>query len=223
EKLKKHLDELKRPFKTEFTKIEKEIQKLSLQKDEKIKELNSVQSNYNEAILFFNNESDIDVFEKKIKKQIENLKFRINELNKTISASTSKINENNAQLKTNNENTEIIKEAVNELKSAKEYNEVIVFFSQTLNSNEVNKVLFETEKQKLEWVINNLKNNIEEKQKKLNEFESKLSSYTLSKEDYLTKLKELDDLKLLTSNIFENFENFIRTEFGINLKDKNKQ
>ncbi|PJR03556.1 hypothetical protein CDL10_02760 [Avrilella dinanensis] len=223
EKLKKHLDELKRPFKTEFTKIEKEIQNLSLQKDEKIKELNSVQSNYNEAILFFNNESDIDVFEKKIKKQIENLKFRINELNKTISASTSKINENNAQLKTNNENTEIIKEAVNELKSAKEYNEVIVFFSQTLNSNEVNKVLFETEKQKLEWVINNLKNNIEEKQKKLNEFESKLSSYTLSKEDYLTKLKELDDLKLLTSNIFENFENFIRTEFGINLKDKNKQ
>src|SRR5690606_20245654 len=34
EKLKKHLDELKQPSKTEYTKIEKEIQKLSLLKDE---------------------------------------------------------------------------------------------------------------------------------------------------------------------------------------------
>lgn len=223
EKLKKHLDELKQPFKTEYTKIEKEIQKLSLQKDEKSKELNSVQSNHNEAILFFNNESDIDVFEKKIKEQIENLKLHINELNKTISSNTSKIDENHTQLKSNNENIEIIKEAVNELKSAREYNEVIVFFSQTLNSNEVNKVLFETEKHKLEQVITNLKNNIEEKQKFLNELEIKLSSYTLSKEDYLTKLKELDTVKLLTLKICENFENFIRTEFGINLKDKSKQ
>ena len=223
EKLKKHLAELKQPFKIEHTKIEKEIQKISLQKEEKSKELNNVQANQNEAILFFNNEPDVDVFEKKIKIEIENLKLLINKLNETIGSKTSKINENCTQLKSNNENVEIIKKAVTELKSAQEYNEVINFFSQTLNSNEVNKVLFETEKKKLEIVILNLKENIKKNQSFLIELEDKLSSYPLSKEEYFTRLKDLSNLKLLTLKFYENYESFVRTEFGVDLKDKNKE
>lgn len=223
EKLKKYLNDLKQPFEAEHADITKEIKKLSFQKDEKNKELNNFQIDYNATILFFNNEFNVDAFEEKTLKQIEVLNSRINELNKTINLNTLKLNENQTQLVSNNQNIEVIKKAINDLKFIEEYNTVINFFKHILKSNEVTKILFEAEKQKLEQVISALKINIEEKQFSINELEIKLSSYSLSKEDYLSKLKELDSLKSLASKIYENFENFIRTEFRIDLKDKNKQ
>lgn len=223
ELLKKYLNDLEQPFKDEFAKIGKEIEKLSTQKDEKRKELNIAQANYNEALLFFSNELDIEAFEKKIKEQIEDLNLKINELNKTINFNTSQINENNTQLVSNNENVDILKNSITELKSKEDYNDVIDFFSLTLLSNEISKELFETAKLEIEELITKAKNSVEEKQKLLSELESKLSDKNLSKDEFSSKLKELENLKLLTLKIYESFENYIRTEFGIDLKNKDKQ
>ena len=224
EKLRMRFNELKLPFQAESAEIGKEIEKLSFQKNEKDEELKNVQANHNETILFFNNETDVELFEKSIKEKSDKLIVQINELNQTIQSDTSKIDGNNTLLKSNSANVEILKNTIEELKKNSDvYSEVIHFFSQVLTSNEVNKTLFETEKLKLEQTIVNLKNNIDEKKNLLNDLESKLSSYNLSKEDYQTKLNELDKLKVLTLRIYESFENFIRTEFGIALKDRNKQ
>jgi len=223
EKLKKHFNELKQPFKTEYEKNEKDIEKLSLQKDEKNNELNNIELNYKEAVSFFNNESDIDIFEKNIKEQIENLRLRINELNETIHSNTTKINENHNQLKSNFENIEILKEAISKIKSVEEYSEVIRFFNKMFVVNYVAKHLFDAGKQYLEKTIFNIKSNIDENQKLLSDLESKLSSYNLSKEDYLAELNVLDKSKLLALKFYEYYENFIRTDFGIKIKDKSKQ
>ncbi len=224
EKLRKHLNELKQPFKTEYAKTEKDIEESSLQKKEKNNELSSVQVNLNEVILFFNNESNIDVFENNIKKETEILIIRINELNKIILSHTSEIEENSTQLKNNYADIEILKKAISKLKKSNTaYSEVINFFSQTLVSNKVSKELFETEKQKLEQIISNLNRNIDENKKLLDDLESKLLSYNLSKEHYLAKLNELDKFKILTLKIYESFENFIRTTFEIDVKTKSKE
>jgi exonuclease SbcC len=224
EKLRKHLNELKLPFQTEYAKIGNEIEELVLQKNEKNEELKNVQTIYNEAILFFDNESNIDAFEKNIKEKIDALVIQIGELSKTIQSSTLKVDENNTQLKSDKTNIEIQKHAIDELKKSNEsYSEVISFFSKILNSNEIDKTLFDTEKQKLDQTIINLKKDLAEKKNLLTELESKLSSYNLSKEDYIVKLNELENLKTLTLKIYESFENFIRAEFGIDVKDRNKQ
>lgn len=223
ELLKKYLNDLEQPFKDEFAKIGKEIEKSSIQKDEKSKELEIAQANYTEALIFFSNELDIEAFEKNVKKQIEDLLLKINELSKVVNSSISLIDENKIQIISNNENVEILKNAIAELKSIEEYNEVIEFFNLTLLSNEISKTLFETSKRELEEVITNVKNIIEEKQKHLNELESKLSDKNLSKEEYRSKLDEMENLKLLTLKIYESFENYIRAEFGIDLKNKDKQ
>lgn len=223
DKLRKHLNELREPVDTECAKIEKDIERLSSQKNEKNEELKNIQANYNDASLFFNNESDIDAFEKVIKEKIETLVIQINELNKTIDSNKLKLDKNNSQLKSNYANIEILKNATDELKKSNDvYSEVIRFFSQTLSLNEVDKAFFDREKLKLEQVIINLKKEIDEKQKRSSELESKLSSYNLSKEEYLTKLKELDTLKVMILKFYESFENFIRTEFGIEVRDRSK-
>jgi len=223
ELLKKHLNDLEQPFKDEFTKIEKEIEKLSTEKDEKNKELDIAQANYNEALIFFSNELDIEAFEKKVIEQIEDLNFKINELNKTVSSNTTQINENITQIISNNDNADILKNSIIGLKNKEDYNEVIDFFSLTLLSNEISKKLFETAKLETEELITKAKNSVEEKQKLLSELESKLSDKNLSKDEFSSKLKELESLKLLTLKIYESFENYIRTEFGIDLKNKDKQ
>jgi len=223
ELLKKHLNDLEQPFKDEFTKIEKEIEKLSTKKDEKNKELDIAQANYNEALIFFSNELDIEAFEKKVIEQIEDLTLKINELNKTVSSNTTQINENRIQIISNNDNADILKNSIIGLKNKKDYNEVIDFFSLTLLSNEISKDLFEAAKLEIEELITKAKNSVEEKQKLLSELESKLSDKHLSKDHFSSKLKELESLKLLTLKIYESFENYIRTEFGIDLKNKDKQ
>ncbi len=224
EKLKKHLSELNQPFKTEYAKIEKEIQKLSFQKDKKTEELNTAQVSHNEVILFFNKESDIGIFEESIKVETEKLVIRVNELDKTIHTNTSKINENLTQQKSNNSNIEILKNAMSELKKSDGvYSEVISFFSHTLSSNEVSKSLFEAEKLKLEQIITSLKSRIDEKQQFLSDLANKLATYNLSKDAYFAKLNDLEKVKLLSLKVFESFENFIRTEFGIEMIDKSKQ
>mgnify|MGYP003642911099 CR=1 FL=1 len=223
ERLVKHLEKLKQPLKTKIEQIEKDIKKLSLQKDEKNKELNVIESSHNEAILFFNNESNIDAIEKKLNEQIENLRSSIAELNRAISLNTSKISVNQTQFKSNNENIEIIKKTIRKIKSIKEYNEVIRFYKEVLNSNEVIKSLFEVEKQKLNDILNNLKSEIEDKQKLLFDSEKTLLSYNLSKDEYSAQLKTLKNSKQLILKYYENYENFIRTEFQIDLKNKNKE
>lgn len=223
EKLKKHLSDLQLPLKVNYKKVEKEIEKLSIQKDEKNIELSVAQANLNDVSLFFNNETNIDLFEKNTKVQIENLTLRINELNKNINLNTSKINENQTQLRSNNENIEILKKAINELKSIKDYSEVISFFKKTLNANNVDRELFNAEKLKLEQTIANLKSSFDGKQALLKTLENKLSSHNLPKEEYINKLSQVESVKLITLKVYENFENFIRTEFKIELRDKNKQ
>jgi len=222
EKIIQHLNELQQPIKIEFEKTEKDIEKLSLQKDEKNAELDIAQANLNEVMLFFNNESDVDLFEKNTKVQIENLTHRLNELSSEINSNTSKINENQNQLKSNLENIEILRKAIDELKSIKEYLEVINFFKQELNSNDVNKDLYNAEKLKLEQSLANVKRDLDNEQKSLSDLENKLSSFSLSKEDYLKRLEQVEQIKLLTLKVYESFENFIRTEFNIELKGKDK-
>lgn len=224
EELRKLLNELRQPFQTEYAKVVKYINKLVLQKNEKNEELKNVQTIRNEAILFFNNESDIDTFEKNVREKIEALVIRINKLSEKIQSDTLKVDENNTQLKNNKTNIEIQKHAIDELKTSNEsYSEVIHFFSQILNSNEIDKILFGTGKLKIDQTIISLKNDLDEKKNLLTDLESKLSIYPLSKEDYIIKLSELENFKTLTLKIYESFENFIRTEFGVDVKDKNKQ
>ncbi|NDV45893.1 hypothetical protein D0T49_02360 [Paludibacter sp. 221] len=223
DKLRKHLNELREPVETECAKIKKDIEGLSLQKNEKNEELKNAQVNYNEVILFFNNESDIEAFEKNIKEQIEALVIQINELNKTIDSNNLKLDKNNSQLKSNYTNIEILKNTIDKLKKSNDvYSEVFLFFNQTFNLNEVDKTFFDCEKLKLEQVIINLKQDIDEKQKYSDELGSKLSSYSLSKEEYIEKLRELNDIKIIILKAYESFENFIRTEFGIEVRGRSK-
>ncbi len=222
ESLKKQINEQIKPFKNDLLKLEKEVNKLVIQEQEKRIELEIIQNSSNEVSLFFNNEIDILSFENNLKEKIGKIKEEVSDLNLRINSDSSKINENQNRLKSNNNNVEILKVSISKIKSLEEFHKVKMFFSEHLNTTEITKSVLEHEKRENETKLLKLKNELDEKQELLQNLAARLANYKLSKEEYINKVEEVEKSKTMILNFYEYYESFIRTEFGIDIKNKEK-
>jgi exonuclease SbcC len=213
-----------KPFEKEKLENEKELFNLKELKDEKIKESIKLENEIKEINNLFERDISTKKFEEKISEEITDCEKEIAEINNvSITNKTSITNQHNL-IKSAIENKEIVLKSIAELKSVKEYNEVINFYSNTLKTNEINPVILEETIKNSNEYLDKIKNDYEENLKILNEINSKLLTNTLTKEEAIKKFEEVENVIASISKIIQNFEQYIKTEFKIDISsiDKNQ-
>jgi exonuclease SbcC len=222
--LKKYLKKVIEPFEKDKLKYENELIKLTELKDEKIQELIKSENEVTEINRFFENTINTKEFEEKISKEVTISEKEIAEINNVSNKNKTSINDHHNLIKSANANKEIVLKGISELKSNKEYNEVISFYSNTLKTNEINLVILEETIENSNAYLEKFKNEIEENLKKLSELNSKLLTNTLTKEEAIKKVEDVEYAITLIRKIIQNFEQYIKTEFKIDLVsiDKNQ-
>ena len=222
--LKEYLKKVIEPFEKDKLKNENELIKLTELKDEKIQELIKSENEVTEINHFFENTINAKEFEEKISKEVTVSEKEIAEINNVSIKNKTAINENHNLIKSANANKELVLKSIAELKSVKEYNEVISFYSTTLKTNEINLVLLEKTIENSNGYLDKFKNEIEENLKALSELNSKLLTNTLTKEEAIKEVEEVENAITLIRKIIQNFEQYIKTEFKIDLVslDKNQ-
>jgi len=215
--LKEYLKKVIEPFEKDKFKNENELIKLSELKDEKIQELIKSENEIKEINQFFENNINIKDFEEKVSKEITVFEEEINEINNVIITNRTTINNQHDLIKSAIANKDIVLKSIAELKSAKEYNEVINFYSNTLKTNEINLVILEGTIKNSNEYLEKLKNEVEENLKVLGEINSKLLTNTLTKEEAIKRYDDVENAINLIRKIIQNFEQYIKSEFKIDL------
>ncbi|MEZ7506060.1 AAA family ATPase [Flavobacterium sp. Arc2] len=220
--LKEYLKKAIEPFEKDKLKIEIEFIKLRELKEEKIQQLIKSENEIKEVNHFFENTVNTKDFEEKISKEITVSEKEISDINSVGIKNKTAINDHHNLIKSANENKDIILKDITELKSAKEYNDVIHFYTNTLKTNDINIIFLEETIKKSSEHLNKLKNDAEENLKFLSELNSKLLTNTLTKDEALKKFEEVENTINLVKNIIQNFEQYIKSEFKIDLVSTDK-
>lgn len=221
ENLRQFFKNLKAPLKLESQKALKEINKLLQQRDEKNAAINIAQEKQNEHFRFFNNESDITIFEKNVSENCTQLYKQIDELNGKYNSTNSLINEKNLLLKRNIEEIEILRSQIYKIAALKEFTEVADYFKEKLNSTKVDKVLLDEYKNHLGQDIKKSEKYLVNQKSLLVELDKKVSNYKL--DEQISIIDEASNQKEELVQACENFESLINTEFGLQLKEKDVQ
>lgn len=220
--LKENLKREIEPFEKDKTKNENELIVLLELKNEKIQELIKSENEIKEINLFFENTVNVKEFEEKISKEITISENEIAEINKIDNQNKTAINDQQNLIKSYTENKEIILKSISELRLVKEYNEVVNFYSNTLKTNEISVVFLDDTIKKSNDYLENLKNGVEENLKLLNGISTELLTNNLSKDEVIQKIEEVNNTIPLFRKIIQNFEQYIKTEFKIDLVNLDK-
>ncbi len=221
--IKKIITNLIQPYKVDLQKLEKEISKLSIQEQEKRIELEIIQKSSNEVSTYFENNNDIVTFEEELKSKINNLKKQISTFEKSIKENSTKLNEKRLLVQSNHANIEILKKSISNINNIGEFKRVKSFFKNDLSDIEISNENLLFVKSSINSRVTKLLEELEINQKKLKEILSKLSNYKLTINEYSKKLEEIEKGKTLILKVIDYYENFIKSEFVIDLKDKQKE
>lgn len=222
--LKEYLKKIIEPFEKDKLKNENELIKLIELKDEIISEIIKSENDIKEINQFFENNKNTKEFEDKINKEVTISEKEISKISNDNTTNKNTINDQYNLIKSAIENKEIVLKSINELKSSKEYNEVISFYSNTLKTNEISlSVLDETIRNSNEN-LEKIKNDLEANLKELSELDKELLINTLTKEEVIKKYEEVINAITLIKKVLQNFEQNIKSEFKIDLVniDKNQ-
>ncbi|MCK0125841.1 AAA family ATPase [Gelidibacter sp. F2691] len=215
--LKDYLKTLIEPFEKDKLKYDNELLRLTEQKEEKIQELIKSENEIKEINRFFLNIPNFKEFEEKIRKEIALSEKEITKINNITNSNNTTISNQHNLIKSANANKDIISKSFRELKGNKEYNEVINFYSETLKTNDISISFLEETIKKSNEYVDKLKNEIEENSKELNELNTKLLTNNLSKEEASNKFEGIKNKIDLIKSSIQNFEQYIKTEFKIDL------
>lgn len=220
--LKKIITNLIQPYKIDLQKLEKEINKLSVQEQEKRIELEIIQKSSNEVSTYFENNNDIVTFEEELKSKINNLKNQISTFENSIKENSIKLNEKRLYFQSNHANIEILKKSIYNINKIEEFKRVKTFFENDLNDIEISNENLLFEKSSINSRVTKLSEEIDLNQKNLKEILSKLSNYKLTLKEYLEKLDEVEKAKIIVFKVIDFYENFIKSEFDVDIKNKQK-
>ena len=220
---KKIIANLIQPYKVDLQKLEKEINKLSIQEQEKRIELEIIQKSSNEVSTYFDNNNDILKFEEELKNEINNLKKQISTFENSIRENSKKLNEKRLLVQSNHANIEILKKSIYNINNIEEFKRVKTFFKNDLNDIEISNENLLFEKSSINSRVTKLSEELDLNQKNLKEILIKLSNYKLTLKEYLKKLEEVEKAKTIIFKVIDYYENFIKSEFAIDLKNKQKE
>ncbi|MFV5685092.1 AAA family ATPase [Flavobacterium sp. GB2R13] len=222
--LKEHLKKVIEPFEKDKLKNENELIRLAELKDEKIQELIKSENEIKEINQFFENNINLKDFEEKVSKEITVYEKEILEISNVTNTNKTTLNDQQNIIKSAIANKDIVLKSIAELKTVDDYNEVIKFYSNTLKTNEISLVILEETIENSNEYLDKLKNEVEENLKVFSEIDSKLLANTLTEEEAIKKYNEVDTAITLIKKNIQNFEQYIKSEFKIDLVsiDKNQ-
>ncbi|MBX9886930.1 MAG: AAA family ATPase [Flavobacteriaceae bacterium] len=218
----KTFSSLKQPYLASQDQTQKTLNKLDLERKENLDTLNKSYSLIKEVDLFFGqhqNSNDLTII---LLEDISVIEKQLVEVTKLSDVLISKISNVETLLKTYVENLKISESNLAKLQSSSDYIKIKEYFFKELNSITFDKTLLLEHKLAIQEFIAGLIVKKEDLTILFDELKFKLVNHTLTKTEYIEKTEEVTEAKNLILRTYESFENFIQSEFGIQINGKNK-
>lgn len=222
ENIKKSFALLKEPFSNNYNALEKEIEKLNLQREEKNQELKNNLESTNEILVFFGNEQTPDDLAKIIQEEIAKILKEINDNSELINTNNKKTGDLIVIINGNNDNIKRFLDNIEKQQKLDDYKIVIDYFNLVLNQNQVDEAILLNAKSDIEKIISEFISEKKKYEDSLNELNIELSNNNLSKQEYNNRIQQVNDAKNLILRVYESYESFIKSEFKIELTNKDK-
>lgn len=213
---------IKQPYISDYRNAQNVVDKLGSDRKINSEKLNTNQSILSDINLSLGDSKTFEELSAKIQKDISKIDSQILELSGQMKKSDEILLEKETLIKSTKEKLEISEHNLLKHQSSNEHKEVREYFLQELNSNNIEKSVLSEGISNIHVIINNLTDKKGRLNKSLEELKLKLSNHTLDKNEYIKKYQEINDAKSLILRVYESYENFILSEFGIKISDKDK-
>lgn len=222
ENIENFLSSIKQPYLLDFRNVENIIDKLGSERKINSEKLNSNQSILSDINLSLEDSKTFDELAAKTQNDIAKTDNQIVELSGEMKKNDEILLEKETLIKSTTEKLEISEQNLLKHQSSNEHKDVREYFIRELNSNNIEKSELLEGISNINATLNNLTDKKADLKKSLEELKLKLSNHTLVKEEYIKKAQELDEAKRIILRVYESYENFILSEFGIKISDKDK-
>ncbi len=222
EKIEKEYSVIKQPYLSDYKIIQNVIDKFYSERKSNLEKLNSNQSILNNINLSLGDSKTFEDLSIKIKNDLSKLDDQILKFSYQIKKNDEAFSEKETLIKTTKEKLEISERSLLKYESSDEHKKIREYFFRELDTNKIEKTILLERISSIQLNINDLISKKENHKKSLDELKIKLSNYTLSKSEYVKRTQELYDNKNLILRVYENYENFIHSEFGVIISDKDK-
>ncbi|CAM3206326.1 hypothetical protein [Empedobacter stercoris] len=222
ENIEKFFSSIKQPYLSDYRNAQNVIDKLGSERMINSEKLNNNQSILSDINLLLENSKTFEELSTKIQNDISKIDSQIVELSGQMKNNDNTLLEKETLIKSTKEKLEISEQNLLKHQSSNEYKEVREYFIEDLNSNNIEKSILLEGISNIHTTLNNLIDKKGSLNKSLEELKLKLFNHTLGKDEYIKKTQELNDAKSLMLRVYESYENFILSEFGIKISDKDK-
>ncbi|MDD7885260.1 AAA family ATPase [Flavivirga sp. 57AJ16] len=222
EKIEKFFSSIKQPYLLDYRNVQNAIDKLGSERKINSEKLNSNQSILSDINLSLGDSKTFEELSTKIQNDISKTDNQILELSGQMNNNDKTLLEKETLIKSTKEKLEISEHNLLKHQSSNEHKEVRKYFIEELNSNNIEKSILSEGISNIKVTINNLTDEKRNLNKSLEELKLKLSNHTLGKDEYIKKTQEINDAKSLILRVYESYENYILSEFGIKISDKDK-
>lgn len=213
---------IKQSYLSNFKNIQNVIDKLGSERKLNLEKLNINQSIVNDINLMLGDSKTFEELSTKIKNDLSKIDDQILEFYNQMKKNDEKLLEKESLIKSTKENVEILENALLKYQSSNEYKETREYFVKELNINSIEKNILSEGIASIQLQINDLIGKKGTQNKSLDELKIKLSNYNLSKDEYINRKELLNKSKNLALRIYESYENYIQSEFGLLINDKDK-
>lgn len=222
ENIEKSFSSIKQPHLSDYKNAQNALDKLGSERMINSEKLNNDQSILSDINLSLGDSKTFEELSTKIQNDISKTDNQILELSGQMKKNDETLLEKETLIKSTKEKLEISEHNLLKHQSSKEHKEVRQYFIEELNSNNIEKSILIEGISNIHTTINNLTDKKGNLNKYLEELKLKLSNHNLGKDEYIKKTQEINDAKSLMLRVYESYENFILSEFGIKINDKDK-
>jgi exonuclease SbcC len=221
EAIKKALSTIKAPFLLDYRNIQNVIDKLTSDRKSNLEKLNSNQSVLSDINLSLGDTKTFEELSAKVQDELLKINHQITECSNQIKKNEDTLSEKETFIQSTKEKLSISETNLLKHQSSKDYNEVREYFIRELSAT-IEKNILSEHISSIQLTITDLTEKKEELNKALEDLKIKLSSYPLAKDEYIQKSQQVADTKNMALRVYESYKNYIQSEFGIEISDKDK-
>jgi exonuclease SbcC len=213
---------LKQPHLSDHKNTQNTISRLVSERKEKLDTLSNSQLTLKEIYLFFGGPQIADDLSAKLKQEFKEIDRQLVDLTKLLETIDLKVINVDLLLQTHQENLIIYENNLEDLQYSKDYRQVRDFFIEEQNTNNLEKSIVLECIFSIQSIIKDLTVKIDNLNLSLSELKTKLSNHSLTKDECIKRRELLNNTKNVTLRIYNNYDNYISSEFGIKLIGKDK-
>lgn len=221
EAIKKALSTIKAPFLSDYRNIQNVIDKLTSERKSNLEKLNSNQSVLNDINLSLGDTKTFEELSAKVQDELLKINNQIAECSNQIKKNEDTLSEKETFIQSTKEKLNISESNLLKHQSLKDYNEVREYFIRELSTT-IEKNILSEHISSIQLTITDLTEKKEGLNKALEDLKIKLSSHPLAKDEYIQKSQQVADTKNMALRVYESYKNYIQSEFGIEISDKDK-